>query len=167
MSPLDQPAGLFALLRAATTERLAAADAFAAPNAVPVIDGGRRDIAKTVDDLLLRQRTSGLCLVVTIPKVVRGDAGMNHIIATIVVRIYERPADNWGTKGRQLSVEDAAEAVMGALGFEADGGGWSPSAVWTRFIFEGFRLVIASTDLVGMEVTFTTETQIQIAPSTP
>lgn len=164
MSPLDTPIGLLGALRAAVVERLAAAEAFADPNAVPVIDGGRADIAKSVGNAL-QMRTAGLCIVVTVPRMDPGNESQQHVQATLALMIYERPATNWSEKGRQLSVEDAAEASLIALGWTGEAPGWAPSAAWTRFVFGGFRLAFASTDTVAMEVTFTTETHLQVSPS--
>lgn len=164
MSPLDTPESLMGALRAAVVARLATAEQFADPNAVPIIDGGRGDIAKAVDNAL-RQRTSGLCIVVSISRVDPGDEGHQHVRATVSLMIYERPAINWGEKGRQLAIEDAAEAAMISLGWTNGAPGWAPSATWTRFVFGGFRQVLASTDMVAMQATFTTDTHLQVAPS--
>jgi len=161
MSPLDAPSSLLASLRAAVVDRLMTADHFGPPHAVPVVDGGRADIAKAVDHAL-KMRTAGLCIVVTVPRVDPGDQGEQHVSATISLMLYERPAVNWSEKGRRLAVEDAAEACLVRLGWADETPGWSPSAQWTRFVFGGFRLVLASTDVVAMECTFATDTILQI-----
>jgi hypothetical protein len=154
--------GLRARLRAAVAARLALGDAFAGTNEVPVVDGGLADLQKTVADALTK-RASGLCLVVSIPKVGAGDASPQHRVFTIAVQIYESPVRNWSEKGRRLSIEDAAEAVDVLLGFTDDGSpGWSPDATWSRLAFDGDRIVFANPAQNTFEVTFTAETVVQV-----
>lgn len=168
MSAIREPLGLLARLRADVVERLAASEDFTDPNPVPVIDSGRSDLLKAISEALIK-RSAGLCLSVSIPRVDAGPESTQQIDATVAVQIYERPSTNWSVKGRQTAIEDAAEAVLQSLTFTPDGTGWSPSAIWTRFLFEGFRIVFASTDQVTMEVLFRTSTVVRIAPpiSTP
>lgn len=162
MSLTDEPNGLFATLRAAVVERLAGAEEFAEPNAVPVINGGRGSLLDAVGKAL-QKRTAGLCLAVTVSRVDPTEGSPLGCRATVAVVIYERASENWSQKGRQLAAEDAAEAVMFRLGWAEGAAGWSPDAVWSRFRFAGMRIVAVDTDLVAMEVTFTTETFLQLS----
>ncbi|MBX3732587.1 MAG: hypothetical protein KF791_08340 [Verrucomicrobiae bacterium] len=162
MSAIHEPVGLFANLRSAVVERLATADAFADPHAVPVVDGGGTAIHRAVAEALTK-RSAGMCLVVSVPRADPGPESPQQLRATLAVQIYERPTLNWSHKGRQIAIEDAAEAVFGALGFDGITPGWSPSAVWTRFLFDGYRIVFASTDQVVMEVLFNTSIIVRLA----
>lgn len=166
MSAIHEPAGLFATLRAAVVERLAGAVAFAEPHPVPVVDGGRGAIHRAVAEALTK-RAAGLCLVVSVPRTDPGPESPQQIRATLAVQIYERPTLNWSQKGRQIAIEDAAEAVFAALGFDGLTTGWAPSAIWTRFIFDGYRIVFASTDQVVMEALFQTSTIVRLADLPP
>jgi hypothetical protein len=161
-NPNVGPTGLRSRLRAAVAARLAAGEAFAGNNEVPVVDGGLSDLQKTVADALTK-RASGLCLVVSIPKVDLGTVSPEHRIFTVAIQIYESPVRNWSEKGRRLSIEDAAEAVDLLLNFTDEGQpGWSPDATWTRFNFDGARIVFANSAQNTFEVTFTTQTLLQI-----
>lgn len=163
-NPNTEPTGLFAQLRAAVVARLAAAEGFSGPNPVPVLDAGRRNILKALQETLLK-RTEGLCLSVSVPRIDPGEDSPQAIRATISVMIYERPLINWSEKGRQLALEDAGEIVLQTLGFDENlAPGWSPSAVWDRFQLAGMRIVFSNNDQAVMEVTFTTGTSVRATP---
>lgn len=163
INPNEEPSGLLADLRARVVARLAAAAAFAEPNPVPVIDGGRGDIGRSVREIL-DKRTAGLCLVVTIPRVDPWEASPQGIVPTISVAVCERPDRNWSEKGKQLAIEDASECVFQSLGFNEDGyPGWEPAEIWNRLQFAGIRQAAAGTDRVIMEVLFTTATVVKVS----
>lgn len=162
MSPLDQPTGLLASLRAEVVARLTAQDPNTDPNAIPILDGGRSDILKAVTESLTK-RTAGLCVVVTVPKVDVDDSATAGIRVTVSVMIYERPATNWSPKGRQQSIEDTWEHIMVRLCFADDGKpGWTPNAIWQRLRMGLYRIVYADSNQVVAEATFTTGTVLQV-----
>jgi hypothetical protein len=165
MSPNDTPTGLLATLRAGVVTRLLPVDPDQDPNPIPVIDGGRADILKSVTEALTK-RTAGLCLVVSVSAVDEDEAATNGIEVTVVVQIYERPVINWGDKGRQQSIEDTFEGVFTKLGFDDQGTpGWTPSGIWRRFKFRRYRQVYADTNQVVAEASFTTGTVCKADPN--
>lgn len=160
MSPLDQPTGLLPTLRAGVVARLTT-DPETDPNQIPVLDGGRMDIAQSVTQALTK-RTAGLCLVVTVPKLDADDSATNAVRVTVTVQIYERPVINWSEKGRRQSIEDTFEWIYSQLCFQDNGAtGWTPSDTWHRFQLSGFRLIYSDTNQVVAEANFITGTVIK------
>ncbi len=165
-NPLFASDGLLAALRAAVTERLSNYDELQNPVTIRVLDGGKTDLISAVRDALTK-RTSGMCLVVTVPRLEAGQDTPRHVAATISVQIYEHPLQNWSTQGARVAPEDIGERIMARLLFDdaPPGDGWTPPGGWSRLMFSGLRPVFASTEQTVFEITFTTETVIRRATS--
>ena len=160
-NPLNASTGLLATLRREVVEHLAADPAFNEAVTIPVMDGGQNSLANAVFNALT-VRGCGLCLVVTAPRV-QPSSETRSIEVQVSVQIYEHPVQNWAEKGAKRSPEDVGENVIAALQFTQQIGGevtegWTPSARWTPFQFEGLRPVFSSSDQVVFEALFSTRT---------
>lgn len=160
-NPLNASTGLLATLRREVVEHLAADPAFNEAVTIPVMDGGKTDLPSLALNALTG-RGCGICLIVTTPRV-QPSSETRGIEVQVSVQIYEHPMQNRGEKGAKLAPEDIGEKVMAALMFTQELGGeitegWTPSARWTPFQFEGLRPVFSSTEQVTFEALFSTRT---------
>lgn len=105
---------------------LAADGDFAGPPIVPVLTERQGDWLNKLD--LEVQSGLGLCLVVSVPEIIKSPDSPTSVDASVTVHVWENVIRNMHPRGRRLPAPDAALCALGALVDREPSGGWSPLA---------------------------------------